>query len=104
MRKEAILLTAILLAACQTTSNRTPLYRDVSGQERSDGQLAMSQAYCRNRVNSHVTPYEGPSGTYSTSKTGVALNRAIGSVSKAMSGPNYRDCMLSQGFEFVRYE
>lgn len=104
MKKVLILLFTILLSACQTTDNRTPLYRDISGQDRSDGQLAMSQAHCRNMVNSHVTPYEGEAGPYSTSKAGSALNRAIGSVGKAMSGPNYRDCMLSQGFEFVRYE
>lgn len=101
-----IIVSTLMLSGCMatTTASRTPLYRDISGQDRSDGQLAMSQAYCRNMVNSHVQPYEGPSGTYSTSGTGAALNQAIGSVKRGMSGPNYNDCMVSQGFQLVGYE
>lgn len=107
MKKSIIVLSAVLfLSACaQTTQTaRTELYRDISGQGRGDGQLAMAKAHCRNMVNSHVRPYEGPSGTYSTSGTGAALNSAIGNVSSAMSGPNFNECMVSQGFQLVGYE
>lgn len=107
MKKSIVVFSIILLlSACAQTPQaaRTELYRDISGQGRGDGQLAMAKAYCRNMVNSHVRPYEGPSGTYSTSGTGAALNRAIGNVSSAMSGPNFNDCMISQGFQLVGYE
>ena len=93
----------IILSAC-TDASAGGLYRDISGKDRSDGQLAMAAAQCRNMVNSYVQPYEGPSGTYTTSTTGVALNRGLQSIARGMSGPNYQDCMLSQGFELVGYE
>lgn len=101
-----IIIASFLLVGCVHTDqyNRTALYRDISGQDRSDGQLTMAQAYCRNMVNSHVRPYEGPSGMYSTTPSGAALNQSIVNVRNAMSGPNFGDCMLSQGFQLVGYE
>ncbi len=93
-----------LLLACSDASANTPLYRDISGQNRSDGQLKMAEAQCRNMMNSYVQPYEGPAGTYTTSATGAAFNQGMQSIARGMSGPNYQDCMLSQGFELVGYE
>jgi hypothetical protein len=107
MKKIIVFLsTSLLLSACAQNYNtgRTSLYRDISGQHRGDGALAMSEAYCRNMVNSYAPPYEGPSGPYATSNTGRSLNRAISSVGRSMSGPNYNDCMLSQGFQLAGYE
>lgn len=100
-------LSAIMvLSACAQNPgyNRTTLYSSVTGEKLSQGKLDMARAYCRNMVNSHVTPYEGQSGYYSTSNAGSSLNSGIGAVNKAMSGPNYNDCMLSQGFQVVGYE
>ena len=106
MKKTAILsATIILLSACvQDNLGRTSLYRDISGQDRGDGQLTMAQARCRNIVNSYAPSDDSTSGVYASSNTGRALNSAIGSVGRSMSGPNYNDCMLSQGFQFAGYE
>lgn len=107
MIKHIVGVFAVLLLTACVHSNQagsTPVYKDISGQSRPEGQFVMAQAHCRNVVNSHVTPYEGPSGNYSTSRTGTALNNAMGSVSRAMSGPTFSDCMLAQGFQIVGYE
>lgn len=94
-----------LLTLCTTVAVAQPLYKNISGDKvNQDGRLVMAEAYCRNVVNSHVTPYEGPSGYYASSRAGGALNRGLNRIGQAMSGPNYNDCMLSQGFQFVGNE
>ena len=104
MKPFITIIFLLALAACAQGPSKTPLYKGIPGTEGSQGKLVMSEAYCRNMVNSHVTPYEGPSGYYSTSRAGGSLNHGLNRIGQAMSGPNYNDCMLSQGFQLVGYE
>lgn len=101
-----LLPTIFVLTACVENAgyNKTPIYRDLTNKGRGDGELAMSQAYCRNMVNSYnPEPYNNQGAYYSTG-SGQALGNAINRVQRGMSGPSYADCMVSQGFGLVGYE
>lgn len=105
MKKFSIIFL-LLLSACVENPGygKTPLYRDISGMNRPDGQLWMVQANCRNAVNSYARPYEGPTGTYITSQAGASLNYGLNAIARGMSGPGYEDCMLSQGYQLAGWE